>query len=94
MAVAQNIVGPRIRALRREKGLTQAMLAARCGILGWDVGENTITKVETQIRCLVDAEILCLAKALEVRPDEFFPVPERTKAALRKHFADQDGGPI
>ncbi len=87
MAAPQNIIGPSIRALRREKGLTQAMLAARCGVLGWDIGENTVTKIETQIRCVVDAELLCLAKALEVRPDSFFPPPETAKATVKAYFS-------
>jgi transcriptional regulator with XRE-family HTH domain len=87
MAPSQNIVGPKIRALRREKGLTQAMLAARCGMLGWDVGENTITKIETQIRCLVDAELLCLAKALDVHPEVLFPSPDKAKATVKTFFA-------
>src|SRR5438132_4421493 len=54
MPSPQNIVGPRLKALRRELGLTQAMLAARCGTLGWDIGENVITKIETAIRCITD----------------------------------------
>lgn len=89
MASPQNIVGPSIRALRREKGLTQAMLAARCGILGWDIGENTITKIETQIRCIVDAEILCLSKALETTPEKFFPSSEKAKAVVKGYFAER-----
>lgn len=87
MAAPQNIVGPRIRALRREKGLTQAMLAARCGVLGWDVGENTVTKIETRIRCVVDAELLCLAKALDVGLSDLLPPPEKTKATVKGYFA-------
>lgn len=86
MPTPQNIVGPRLRTLRREKGLTQAMLAARCGMLGWDIGENTITKIETQLRCLVDFELLCLAQALDVDPSSFLPAKELRKHSLKKHF--------
>lgn len=82
----QNLVGPQLRAIRHEKGLTQAMLAARCGILGWDIGENTITKIETQIRCVIDAELLCLAKALDVELEAFFPLPEKRKALVKGYF--------
>lgn len=89
MAAAQNIIGPRIQALRRAKGLTQAMLAARCGVLGWDIGENTITKIETHIRCVVDAELMCLAKALDVTPDLLFPAPEKLKATIRNYYSDR-----
>ena len=40
------------------------MLTARCSRVGWDVAENTIAKVEAQIRCVSDREIVCLARAL------------------------------
>lgn len=89
MAAPQNIVGPLLRAIRREKGLTQAMLAARCGVLGWDIAENTVTKIETQIRCVVDAELLCLAKALDVRPEAFFPSSEKFKSVVKAYFAER-----
>ncbi len=73
----QNVVGPQVRALRRKQGMTQDALAARCGTLGWDATENTITKIETQLRCVTDREMILLARALRVRLHEFFP--EHTK---------------
>ena len=82
----QNCVGPQIRALRRGRSLTQAMLAARCGVLGWDIGENTITKIETQIRCVVDWELLCLAAALDTSVSAFFPAGHKVKHAVQQHF--------
>ncbi len=66
------------------------MLAARCGMLGWDVGENVVTKIETQIRCVVDAELLCLAQALEVPPQVLFPPTEKTKAGIKKYFLSKN----
>ena len=80
-------MGSQIKALRREKGLTQAMLAARCGTLGWDVSENVITKIETQIRCVTEIELLCIAVALNVRVENFYPRAENTKAVVKKFFA-------
>ena len=89
MSAAQNIVGTKLRAIRREKGLTQAMLAARCGMLGWDIGENTITKIETNVRCVVDAEIVCLATALDVLPEKLLPTPEKMRTAAKAYFASR-----
>jgi len=68
----QNIVGPAIRNLRRQRGLTQGMLAARCSRAGWDIGENTISKIEAQIRCVTDREIIFLSKALNVVIQDLF----------------------
>lgn len=53
------------------------MLAARCARLGWDMSENTVTKIEKQFRCVSDREIVCLARALGVRLEEIFPVEVR-----------------
>ena len=68
----QNLIGPAIRKLRRQRGLTQAMLAARCNRAGWDIGENTISKLEAQIRCITDGEIVFLTKALNAAVQDFF----------------------
>ena len=69
----QNVVGPTIRRLRYQRGLTQAMLTARCNRIGWDIGESTIAKIEAQIRCVADRELMYLARALKVRIGDMFP---------------------
>ena len=43
---AQNVVGPQIRRLRVQAGLTQDAVAARCGVVGWDVSRGTLEKIE------------------------------------------------
>jgi transcriptional regulator with XRE-family HTH domain len=91
MAGPQNIIGDQVRALRRAGNLTQAMLAARCGTLGWDIGENTITKIETRIRCVTDAELVCMATALNVSPLQLIPTSNTSPAAIR-HFFLRGGG--
>jgi len=60
----RNIVGPVVRKLRMKKGLTQAALAAKLNILGWDLSRDTLAKIEAQIRWVADFEILDLAAAL------------------------------
>ena len=77
MPSPQNIIGPVVRELRSAKGWTQAMLAARCARLGWDISENTVTKIEKQFRCVTDEESVCLARALGVRLEEVFPADAR-----------------
>ena len=73
MAKPQNIVGPQVRKLRYEQGSTQEMLAARCGVLGWDLSRGTLSKIEAQLRCVNDAELLILAKALNVPLLKLYP---------------------
>jgi len=69
----QNIIGPVVRRIRYGQGLTQAMLSARCTHAGWDIGENTISKIEAQLRCVKDSEMVYLAKALKVKEQDLFP---------------------
>ena len=67
MTAKQNIIGPQVRALRIAQKLTQSELAARIGALGWDISENTVTKIETSIRCVTDEELVKIARALKTK---------------------------
>ena len=71
--IRQNIIGPVVRKIRYGKGWTQTMLSARCTRAGWDIGENTISKIEAQLRCVTDSEITFLALALQVKEQDLFP---------------------
>jgi len=66
----RNIVGPIIRELREEKGLTQAQFVAKLNVLGWDLSRETFAKIEYRIRWVADFEILKLAEALGVEGPE------------------------
>jgi transcriptional regulator with XRE-family HTH domain len=68
-----NIIGEKLRALRLKRGYTLARLAAKCGILGWDVTGGTLAKIETRQRSAYDCELFVLKKALGVQTDELFP---------------------
>ncbi|MBE0544127.1 MAG: helix-turn-helix transcriptional regulator [Verrucomicrobia bacterium] len=79
MAKSQNIVGPQVRRLRYQQGLKQEDLAARCGVLGWDLSRGTLSKIEAQLRCVTDAELEILAKALRVEIIALYPGKRATK---------------
>lgn len=70
---SQNVAGAQVRKIRYEHGLTQEMLAARCGALGWDVSRSTLSKVEAQLRCVTDHELWYLARALHVPLESLYP---------------------
>ncbi|HCN31402.1 MAG TPA: hypothetical protein DIT64_22405 [Verrucomicrobiales bacterium] len=82
----RNIAGPRIRQLRNEAGLSQADLAARCGLQGWDLSRETLAKIESQIRWVADFELLCLASALSVDVKALLPAPKKTKVSMADWF--------
>lgn len=64
------MIGPRLRSLREAEGLTQAEFAARLQLAGWDISRETLAKVESQVRCVTDRELVRFAEALEVEPNE------------------------
>ena len=72
-AKTQNVVGPQVRKLRNDQVLTQESLAARCGVLGWDLSRATLSKIEARLRCVTDAELRVLADALKVGLNDLFP---------------------
>jgi ribosome-binding protein aMBF1 (putative translation factor) len=72
-ASRQNIVGPTVRRLRYQKGWTQSMLTARCSRVGWDIGEGIVAKIEAQLRCVTDEELVYLARALGVKLHDLYP---------------------
>lgn len=63
-----NIVGPQLRRLRQRAGLTQEALAARCQLAGFDISRGTLSQIEAQLRCVIDEEVVLLAKTLRVSP--------------------------
>ncbi|HEX3626238.1 MAG TPA: helix-turn-helix transcriptional regulator [Verrucomicrobiae bacterium] len=73
MTKPQNIAGPQIRKLRYQQGLTQEMFAARCSLLGWDLSRATLSKIEAQLRCVTDAELVILARALKADINALLP---------------------
>lgn len=77
MPPAQNIVGPLVRKVRYTAALTQDALATRCNLLGWDISRGTLAKIESGVRCVTDAEVFVLAKALRVEMSELYPKDER-----------------
>lgn len=81
------MVGPQIRRLRYQQGLTQPMLAARCHRFGWDLSRETLAKIETQLRWVSDFELLCFAKALRVDPSAFWPPKDKLPRLLAEFFS-------
>ena len=68
-----NIIGKKLRQLRQDRGVSLARLAAKCGVLGWDVSGGTLAKIETQQRSAYDCELLVLGKALSTDIKDLFP---------------------
>jgi transcriptional regulator with XRE-family HTH domain len=65
-----NVIGPVIRRLRVERGLSQPKLSARCQLDGWDISRDFIAKVEAGRRLVRDIELVKFAVSLGVTPNE------------------------
>ncbi|MDD5349338.1 MAG: helix-turn-helix transcriptional regulator [Chthoniobacteraceae bacterium] len=73
----RNVLGPRIRQLRESKGWSQADMARRLQLMGWDVERTVLTKIELRRRCIADYELMAIVQVLEIPLSEF-QMPKKT----------------
>jgi len=72
-AIRKNLVGPRIRSLRRRSpGISQSALAERVQALGVDIDQTALSRIERGERQVTDLEIVAIARALGVRIVDLF----------------------
>ena len=72
----QNMVGPRIKELRMEKGLTQKALPEKLETLAVYVCRGSISRIEEQKRTVTDIELAVIADILQVDIAELFKKTE------------------
>lgn len=60
-----NLAGVRVREAREAAGLSQEQLAARLQLLGLEITQKSISRVETGLRVLPDYELKFFADALQ-----------------------------
>ena len=79
----RNSVGPAVRRLRVERGLTQDALAARLVLAGLTNADRVwVAKVESQIRSVFDFELSVVAAVLGVKADDLLPKAKELKRDL------------
>lgn len=61
-----NMISERLRVLRKRSGLSQEELAARMQLLGVDITQPLISKIEHNLRFVKDYELVCLCRILQV----------------------------
>lgn len=80
----QNLVGPQVRRLRTEAGLSQEAFAAKLQIAGWDLSRAGLSKIEAGLRRVNDAELWLLANVFPCSLTDLFPSrPKRITEMLR-----------
>ena len=78
-----NVIGPQLRRLRYERGLSQPELAASCQRKGYDISRDTVANIEGQRRWVADFELLLLARVLSVPVDALLPSATQVSRALK-----------
>lgn len=62
----KNLIGPRVRELRRAKGLSQEQMAAQLQLLGMDSERGVVKRIENGSRFVTDLELCLLAEYFQV----------------------------
>lgn len=66
----KNLIGPKIRELRRAKGLSQEQMAAQLQLLGMDSERGVVKRIENGSRFVTDLELCLLAEYFRVSVEE------------------------
>ena len=75
-----NIIGPRIRKLRVERGWSQAKFAVQLQLKGLDMGRDVVARIECQIRGVRDQDIPFFARTLGVEVSHLFSSLEESRS--------------
>ncbi|WP_099204036.1 helix-turn-helix domain-containing protein [Scatolibacter rhodanostii] len=62
----KNLIGARIEAIRKQRGMKQKDLLAQLQVRGVDLNASGLSKLEGQIRMVSDYELLALSEILGV----------------------------
>ncbi len=73
MARHKNIIGPQIRKIRCQRGLTQKAFAAKLQLAGWWIDRAGVSKIELRFVRVNDYRQLYLASVLGVKLADLFP---------------------
>jgi len=72
----KNIISKTLKLERIKAGLTQSQLAAKMQVLGVNIDQQMISKIENNLRFVTDYELACICKILNLSPkdmlSEFF----------------------
>ena len=73
---SKNIIGPRVKTLRKDRGLTQKALAEKLQLMGHDFNDLTILRIEQGKRFVPDYEVMALAECFGIEVGELLKILE------------------
>ena len=62
----RNIIGAKVEQIRKSKGLKQKELLTKLEIRGIEINASGLSKLEGQIRCVTDKELVAIADVLDI----------------------------
>lgn len=68
----KNLVGKKVKQLRKEKRMSQQELSARLETLAIYICRGSISRIEEQKRTVTDIELFGLSQVLSTPMEEFF----------------------
>ena len=68
-----NLIGPQLRRLRYQRGLSQSQLAVELAVEGLEVSRDFIATIEGQHHFVRDRDLLYLAHVLRIGVTDLFP---------------------
>lgn len=71
-----NMIGRRVEAIRKSKGIKQKDFIAKMQVMGLDINPTSYSKLEGQVRIATDKELYAIAKILNVTIDSLFEPEE------------------
>lgn len=75
----KNLIGQRLKLLRKNRKLSQRELAFEIQKFGIDMDKNVITRIETNKRYVTDMEIKAIAQVFDVSYSYLIDGKEETK---------------
>jgi transcriptional regulator with XRE-family HTH domain len=85
----KNVIGPAIKSLRKEKGMTQKELSEITGF-----SQNTISNHENQNRSITEKDISVYSKALGVSPQHLFDLISNEQSSMTTDFLTKKANQI
>lgn len=67
---SKNIIGNKVKSLRKAAGLTQKQLAEKLQLQGIEFSDLTILRIESGKRFVPDYEVVALAEYFDISTDE------------------------
>ena len=67
---SKNVIHARLRRYRELRKLTQDQVAAKLQVMGVNIDQQALSRIENNQRMVTDYELACLCRVLQVSPQD------------------------